>query len=174
MIKEEGMEDQVVLISFDKTQLQRVNKLMPWASVGILSRILASTDIGQSLYYIFTTTQAVSSTFNPSFSCMNSETLEALKHRGMTVWPWTYNNYEDFKKHFNMGIYGMTTNYANWAKDLIRYVPVEDEEIDINVWEEKKIEAKGINYLGESTNVEYDIVPIQKNNRILIAQGERI
>lgn len=168
MIKEEGVEDQVVLISFDKTQLQRVNKLMPWASVGILSRILASNDVGQSLYYIFTTTQAVSSTFNPSFSCMNSETLEALKHRGMTVWPWTYNNYADFKKHFKMGIYGMTTNYANWAKELIRYVTVENEEIDINVWEEKKIEAKGINYLGESTNIEYDIVPIQKKNRILI------
>lgn len=168
MIKEEGMEDQVVLISFDKTQLQRVNKLMPWASVGILSRILASTDIGQSLYYIFTTTQAISSTFNPSFSCMNSETLEALKHRGMTVWPWTYNNYADFKKHFKMGIYGMTTNYSNWAKDFIRYVPITDKEIDINVWEEKKIDAKGINYLGESVNIDYDIIPIQKKNTILI------
>ena len=168
LIKEAGMEDQVVLISFDKTQLQRVEKLMPWASVGILSRILASNDIGQSLYYIFTTTQSVNSTFNPSFSCMNSETLEALKHRGMTVWPWTYNNYADFKKHFKMGIYGMTTNYSNWAKNLIKYVTVEEKEIDLNVWEEKKIEAKGINYLGYSTNIEYDIVPIQKKNTILI------
>lgn len=173
LIKEVGVEDQVVIISFNKTQLQRVNKIMPWAPVGILSRICATTDIGQSLYYIFGTTQNVNSTFNPSYSCMRPATLEELKHRGMTVWPWTYNNYTDFKKHFKMGIYGLTTNFAEWTKNIpVNIKPVNDD-YSISIGEELKLKAGGITYGKEFKYFDVDAIPVE-NEEIIETDGNKV
>ena len=173
LINKIGVQDQVVIISFNKSQLQRVNKIMPWASVGILSRICATSDIGQSLYYIFGTTQNVNSTFNPSYSCMRSATLEELNHRGMTVWPWTYNNYTDFKKHYKMGIYGLTTNFANWTKDIPTRIEPFNDSYSISIGEEIQLKAGTITYGREFKYVNVDVIPVE-NEEIIKADGNKV
>lgn len=140
---------------------------MPWAPVGILSRICATSDIGQSLYYIFGTTQNVNSTFNPSYSCMRAATLEELKHRGMTVWPWTYNNYTDFKKHFKMGIYGLTTNFADWSKDIPTRIKPLDDNYSVKVGYELDLRAGAITYGKEFKFLDnVDVIPVENDDVI--------
>ena len=44
--------------------------------------------------------------------------IEQMQGRGMTLWPWTYNDRSAFDWAIDHGINGLTTNYANWAIGL--------------------------------------------------------
>ena len=45
--------------------------------------------------------------------------VSAGRHRGLTVWPWTYNDPEVFAAAYLNGVYGLTTNFSYWASDFI-------------------------------------------------------
>lgn len=47
------------------------------------------------------------------------DVVSAGRHRGLTVWPWTYNDAAAFAEAYLNGIYGLTTNFAWWTSDFI-------------------------------------------------------
>ena len=57
-------------------------------------------------------------TYNPA-SGFSYDVVSAGRHRGLTVWPWTYNDAAAFAEAYLNGIYGLTTNFAWWASDFI-------------------------------------------------------
>lgn len=59
--------------------------------------------------------------------------ISAGRHRGLTVWPWTYNSAEGFAEAYLNGIYGLTTNFSYWASDFI--VDLDAEDVDLTVGE---------------------------------------
>ena len=62
----------------------------------------------------------MNTTFNPSYAAIHNEMfVEQMQGRGMTLWPWTYNNRSAFDWAIDHGINGLTTNYANWAMDYV-------------------------------------------------------
>lgn len=71
-------------------------------------------------------------TYNPS-SGFSYDVILAGRHRGLTVWPWTYNSAEGFAEAYLNGIYGLTTNFSYWASDFI--VDLDAEDVDLTVGE---------------------------------------
>ena len=67
-------------------------------------------------------------TYNPS-SGFSYDVVSAGRHRGLTVWPWTYNNAESFAEAYLNGIYGLTTNFSWWASDFIVDIDATDVTI---------------------------------------------
>lgn len=67
-------------------------------------------------------------TYNPS-SGFSYDLISAGRHRGLTVWPWTYNSAEGFAEAYLNGIYGLTTNFSYWASDFIVDLDAEDVAI---------------------------------------------
>ena len=57
-------------------------------------------------------------TYNPATN-FSYEVVSAGRHRGLTVWPWTYNDPEVFAEAYLNGVYGLTTNFSYWASDFI-------------------------------------------------------
>lgn len=114
-----GVKDQVVAISFNGDQLNRMGTTLPEISTGLLNSNVDTGDVGVSLRNILNATQLYSSTYNPSYgSGPTQATMEAGKHRGITFWPWTINNQNDFYRFYSYGTHGITTDYAWWAKDF--------------------------------------------------------
>ncbi len=169
LVDEMGVENQIVTISFLPEQLQKMNEIMPGISVGYLNGVSGKTDdIREGIRKVFNATQKLNATYNPSYGCINKELLEELKHRGMTSWPWTYNNYNDYVNAFKMGVYGLTTNYSNWSKNWLSDLLVEQNNYNIKVGETFDLNGKGLNYLNERVDVKTEIVPIENDNIITI------
>lgn len=69
-------------------------------------------------------------TYNP-YSNFSYDVVSAGRHRGLTVWPWTYNSAEGFAKAYLGGIYGLTTNFSYWASDFIVDIDASDVELAV-------------------------------------------
>ncbi|TCM66440.1 glycerophosphoryl diester phosphodiesterase [Acinetobacter calcoaceticus] len=112
--------DQVVTISFYQDQIQRMKQWLPTVSTGYLSNgVPKSTGLSLHVAQILKDTQKTSSSYHPLHSNITPALLEATKHRGISIWPWTINDEERFKALYVAGVYGITTNYSQYAA---RYV----------------------------------------------------
>lgn len=69
-------------------------------------------------------------TYNPA-SGFSYDVVSAGRHRGLTVWPWTYNDAATFAEAYLNGIYGLTTNFAWWASDFIVDIDASDATIAV-------------------------------------------
>lgn len=174
LVEEMGMEENTVTISFYKDQIQRMQELMPWASCGFLNGIGVNGAVTEGLNNVFINTGSQNSTFNPSYGCINKEILEELKHRGMTVWPWTYNNYSSFKEAFLNGVYGLTTNYSQWASNWLSDVTTEEGSYDVALGEKINVKGIGTTYKGETKNVDVEVIPVENDGVISIDKNNNI
>lgn len=175
LIEQYNVEDQVVLISFSGDQIDRAREAMPWVSIGYLNGLnTTSDDPGSSMESIANLIQDDNATFNPSYNCVNKEVLDELANRGITAWPWTYNNYDVFVNHFKLGVYGLTTNYSYWAKDLICDVLPDNTEYKLtNDNRQIELTAKGNTYGRETKELGVEIVPIE-NEDIISIEGSNV
>lgn len=124
LIEKHGVQDQVIVISFHQDQLRRMRDIMPEMSAGLLT----STPAGSTaavLRSILAGTQAMSSTFNPSYGNLSGEIMEAAKHRGTTFWPWTFRDQAVAENYYLYGTNGLTTDYAQWFSEYaVQVAPV--------------------------------------------------
>lgn len=118
-IDRHGVSDQVVTISFSGDQLNRLKTDLPSISGGFLTSVSDAGDDLLTARNILGQTQTYSSTFNPSYSGLTSSMLEVVKHRGVTVWPWTYDSQTDFFKYYTWGTHGLTTNDVRFASNFV-------------------------------------------------------
>ncbi len=174
LVEEMGVEENTVTISFYKDQIQKMQELMPWASCGFLNGIGINGPVTEGVNTVFTQTGNQNSTYNPSYGCINKEVVEELKHRGMTVWPWTYNNYSSFKQAFLNGVYGLTTNYSQWASNWISDVTTEESSYDVGLGEKVNVKGIGTSYKGETKNVDIEVVPVENDGVISIDENNNI
>ncbi len=117
LIERHGVQNQVAVISFSRDQLLRMREVMPEVSTGFLTGVPTGFATASTLRQILDGTQAMSSTFNPSYQGLNRELLEAAKHRGTTFWPWTYRDEAVGRAAYLTGLNGLTTDYAQWFSD---------------------------------------------------------
>lgn len=118
-IEEYGVDDQIVTISFIPDQIKRMKTILPGVSTGFLTDAPNSGSVLKDARTVMQTTQGYTSTFNPSYGNVTSALMEAVKHRGITFWPWTVNDETAFKKLYVAGTYGLTTNYAQYASKYV-------------------------------------------------------
>ena len=117
LIEEHGVQDQVIVISFSQDQLKLARQVMPEVSGGFLTSVPPGNDSTRTVRHILAGTQALSSTFNPSYGNLTPAIMETAKHRGTTFWPWTFRDETVAKSYYVAGTHGLTTDYAQWFSD---------------------------------------------------------
>ncbi len=122
-----GMEDRVATIMFGAQNAIDFKEVMPSMSTGYLTgALLASTDPMQSLLSVLTSVVPMKSTLNPSYGPVSTEIVQALTHRGITVWPWTIDDLSSMVYNFNAGVGGITTNMMDLFIDVNYYLEYEN------------------------------------------------
>ncbi len=123
LVNEYEIADQVSVITFSQDQLNRLHDAFPQMSVGYLTSGIVSTDTGYNAMFksIIRTVQKLESTFNHNMDGITKNYVAQLNAHGITHWPWTYRDQTQFISHFLTGINGMTTDYANWAGETVKY-----------------------------------------------------
>ncbi|MBU1141877.1 MAG: hypothetical protein KKG64_05065, partial [Firmicutes bacterium] len=123
IINEEGMYDQIVMISFGAANIEEMNVVMPEMSNGHLtSSVLNAQNDITSLTNTFTDVVPINSTLNPSYGALTEGFLKSLVHRGISIWPWTIDEHDLFVQYYNFGVGGITTNNMDYLKETFNRV----------------------------------------------------
>ena len=132
LVDEENAWDQIFFITFNVKILEAIYRDYPELSVGALgmatgfSLLPGMTALGAyqsiteqdgaeaAVQALYRDIDQWNSTYNPCYPDYGEEMVRAARHRGLTVWPWTYMANEDFARDYMAGVTGLTTDEA-WA-----------------------------------------------------------
>lgn len=146
LITELDAFDQIFTITFNKNILNEMYASWPELSIGALGmegygseesnlpafakygEIIEAEGAEKALEMLYAELDRWNATYNPHLS-FTYDLAVIGRHRGLTVWPWTYNTPEDFATGYLRGIYGLTTNFSWWATNFIRDIRAEDVTI---------------------------------------------
>ena len=140
--------EEVFVITFNKVILDEFYKSWPEMSVGALGmegygspeaylpefikygEVVAAEGVEKALEILYAEIDRWNATYNPNLA-FTYDLAVAGRHRGLTVWPWTYNQPAQFADAYLKGVYGLTTNFSWWATDFIRDIRATDVTIKV-------------------------------------------
>lgn len=109
VIKNNQMEKQVIIQSFDFRTLQYVHQKYPSVKTAMLIEETEKSSIDEQLKKLgFTPT-----IYSPAFSLVNENTISACHAKNIKVIPWTVNTKEAIDKLRKLGVDGIITDYPN-------------------------------------------------------------
>ncbi|HSK68238.1 MAG TPA: glycerophosphodiester phosphodiesterase family protein, partial [Candidatus Limnocylindria bacterium] len=137
-----GEAGQTVVISFNTDILEAMRREWPEVSLGALgtegagaaenrtffedyAAIARAQGAEEALRRLYGVLQPWNATYNPRFT-FAYDLARAGRHRGLTVWPWTYNEPDAFAQAWLGGVYGLTTNFAWWMSGNATELRAED------------------------------------------------
>ena len=151
LLQEYDMAFLVDVISFNGNFLTQTQKEYPGMSTGFL---VSGSDNGKtpedalnSIYSYLVKAQGANSTINPASGIVSSKGNYATKvvtDRGITIWPWTY-NYGSNTVGFFSGCDGVTTDDAQWARNMAKYLKA-PENVSIAVGQQLVSGATVVEY----------------------------
>ena len=177
VVKQKDAVDRISFISFNPYFLDAVQKEIPGISTGLLMMPAGSAgtkeDAIDLFYQQLSQAQDHDSTINISSGPVKEHYIQAVTDRGQTLWPWTYN------KSSSSGVFmncpdGITTNDAQWFRDMYKFIEAEPNII-ISGGNTAKIKAHGVTYGGRKVdfNASQLIVKvIDGEDNIRIDKGE--
>ncbi len=175
LIREYGYEDRIFVICFNSAQLVTLRNLMPDMGTGFLCMSLTSTSSPEQLhdllYQNLLLVQACDSTLNPNYGNLTKDFLTALRHRGITCWPWTYSTgiSSAFNSVFLWGVDGITTDDAQYSKSMIKRLASSDSNMSIRPDETASVTVDKVTFGGTSTSVLED-----NNTSLQFLEGEDV
>ncbi|MGQ5390373.1 glycerophosphodiester phosphodiesterase family protein [Paenibacillus sp. M.A.Huq-84] len=159
LIKDMNAEALVDTMSFDMNQLKRMAELMPEMPLGLLTGGYASeTNVNKSLRETLKLLQSLNASYNTSYSGLGKNFMEAAKHRGIIISPWTFNNKNDFMSYMKLGVFGITTDYAFWASDWAASIKPEKDQYDLAKDESLSLKAVVKSYEGKEKTIDPDVI----------------
>ncbi len=175
LITKHDFYDRVFVISFNGNQLKGMWDVMPEMGTGLLGGTNhAPGDVEkfhENLYFNIQNTSLHYSTYNPNFSALSEDYIEAMRHRGISLWPWTYSvgSANRFDIPFLAGAGGITTDDAQYSKYMIKklLVPFNQKRIDPDGSTE--FEVQSITYQRKTRNILSD-----KTTEIHFLNGEDV
>ncbi|MDO5016157.1 MAG: glycerophosphodiester phosphodiesterase family protein [Eubacteriales bacterium] len=185
LAEELGMSDRIILISFNGgfygtndgygysdtiNVLKSTREEWPEKPLGYLGSdgsVFARHDdmiaenglIGAATLDLMGALEPYNATYNPYYGAMSYDVIKAGRHRGLTCWPWTYNNEEAFAEAYLNGIYGLTTNYTTWASNF----PRRFDTSDLKLQNGEEISFKLLNLKGEEVKVKPELIVLEGN-----------
>ena len=144
LVDEYDAWDQIFCITFNRDILDAIYADYPEISIGVLGIAMkgtwADTMAELDAYQEITDEQGAEAalaalyrdidrwngTYNPAYPDYGEEMVRAGRHRGLTVWPWTYAPGESFAHDYLSGVTGMTTDYAWDTSDYVVEISSED------------------------------------------------
>lgn len=173
LIKQYEVEDQVVIIAFGADQIARLHALMPGMSSGFLTGGQMDENlVNRSVYQVLDAIQSKNTTYNPSYGGMGSKFLEAIKHRGVTSWPWTYRDLNETATYFSTGVHGMTTDYSHFSEGWVDRLEAVDASVQLSIGESTALKATARNYKGETSEVTPEVTLLSGNHAVEINNNE--
>ncbi|WP_157685434.1 glycerophosphodiester phosphodiesterase family protein [Paenibacillus donghaensis] len=158
-VKEHKAEDIVNVMSFYPAQLERLNKLMPEIPAGLLTGYIASeNNVEGSLRDTLKTVSKLNLTYNTDYSGLGPKFMEAAKHRGLIISPWTLNKREDVIRFLKLGAFGITTDYTYWASDWAASLSAKTARMELNEGEDRTLAAIVETYKGERKEITPELV----------------
>ncbi len=131
--------DQVFTITLNESILDTIYNEYPEISIGALGdgkwteikyadfdAITANEGAEAALKALYDTIDQWNATYNPGYEGYGEAMVKAGRHRGLTVWPWTYKADADFARDYLNAVTGMTTDYPWVASDYITEIRSED------------------------------------------------
>lgn len=107
-----GMEENVIVISFDHRCVRRVKEPRPGIATGILY-------VGRLTDPVAAASAAMADAIHPKADYLTAETVEAAHKAGLAVSTWTLNDPRQTKKFIEMGVDSIGTDYP----DRLRTIP---------------------------------------------------
>ncbi len=129
MVREMGMEDQVVSICFGQTYCERMRSQLPGVSVGWLANAVADHKTPEAIVnYAKGFIMRGNLTYHPNFGQIQTTAANSMiagvtayaGQRGLNFNPWTYNNKTAFETAYVGGIQGLTTDYLEYDNNFVR------------------------------------------------------
>jgi glycerophosphoryl diester phosphodiesterase len=118
LIEQYDMYEEAAIITFAAQNIIDMNEVYPDISNGLLtSSVLNANALETSLSNTFSTVVPIKSTLNPNYGALTSAYINAIVHRGITVWPWTLNDYPVLNTYYNYGVGGITTDHIGYYQD---------------------------------------------------------
>lgn len=119
LMDECGLRDRSDMMCFTKSVVQYVT------SMGISAQYLATVSSYNDTDRIFSTEieyRPLNSTWHATWSSMNQEFLEELKHFGQTAYPWPTSQEALMDAYYVQGYQGFTTDIPHWTDDYIKEI----------------------------------------------------
>lgn len=182
LIDEYNYEDRVFVICFTAGQLINMQKSLPTMGTGFLmggsiSDTTTEEKLHDTLYQNYKQFHACYSTFNPGYRQFTGDFMAALRHRGITIWPWTYtlSSATDFNNSFLAGVDGITTNDAQYSKDMVKKLVASTNTFNIELEGTSTFSIDKITYGGDTSDILEDentfITFIEGGDLITIESG---
>lgn len=158
-IEQTGMEDQVVLQSFNMESLLKVRELNPEITIGFLySAGVPSTpeqriaDAEEMLNY------ATNHGFrlNASYGSLSQEFITYMRQRGMMNMHWTFRDEDALEEQLKQGLIGPITDYTQWLTEAPVSIDTPIKKRNLKVGKSATIQAKAFlnPRVGETENIE--------------------
>jgi glycerophosphoryl diester phosphodiesterase len=169
IIRKTGYDSHLVTISFSADQLRSMRTEVPEMSLGYLSGGIANeSDAYASLRAALWQVQMLNSSFMPSYSTLEKGFLEISKHRGMTIWPWTFTDKSMIIKYFKMGACGLTANCSQYFSDWASDIAAKQTQFTIKLGESVLLNADVKTYKGDIKEVVPDVVVLTGGDKLQV------
>ncbi|HEY9061286.1 MAG TPA: S-layer homology domain-containing protein [Pseudobacteroides sp.] len=167
LIRKTGYDSHLTTISFSKDQLIRTKDIMPEMSLGFLYIGAPNSLNGyEALRSALFRVQTLNANFMPVYSAVDKEFLEISKHRGMTIYPWTFKDKASIIKYFKMGVYSMTTNCVQVFSDWAAEITSKQSQLAIRSGESISLTADVKTYKGEIKEVAPEVVVLTGREKL--------
>ncbi len=158
LIDKYDVADRVNFISFSGQVLAATHALRPAFSAGLLTSgsISATTSnmekMRQEALKMIRTAQTYNCTVNPHHGSMTKELYQMLNDRGISLWPWTFNNGSVglYCNAFLWGVDGLTTDNCQTTKNAVMDFVVDTTgKQTVGVGKQLTLEPTTVTYGGE-------------------------
>ncbi|MFX3632385.1 MAG: glycerophosphodiester phosphodiesterase family protein [Candidatus Pristimantibacillus sp.] len=159
LIKDKDAEATINTMSFHQNQLKLMAKLMPEMPLGLLTGgQVNESNVKKSLRDTLKLLQDLNASYNTSYSGIGKKYLEASKHRGMIVSPWTINDKNNFIYYMGLGVFGITTDYSYYASEWAASIEADKETYTLNKDETVEVSAEVETYNRKKTTVQPELI----------------
>lgn len=173
LVDKYDMRRQICVISFFKEVLQEVHAKLPEMSLGFLWLIVdPDKDVMEECHRHIDLAVANFACMDLNINRANQAYYDNISHRGVTAWPWTYENPPGadnfFKEYFYM-MGGMTTNNCEWASR--HPVDLSADKSVYSVMNGETIEIGGVltNRLKEKSSADCEICVVEGAEHISVS-----
>ncbi len=150
-----GMDRRVAYVVGGTAQIQHIRHKIPEAA--ILNRGLYDPmqNVRLSLPEILANMQLYNAAFAPRYQC-SQEFLDMVYNlwcRGITTWPYYFDNQEDFDAFFLSGVSGLTTNLVTYTENWMKYLFPAEDHIVMKAGQSRAVAARMVTYSGKEIRV---------------------
>ncbi len=172
-IEQEGMDDQVVLQSFNLESMVVSNKLKPEIPIGYLySAAVPATESAKiknaEKMMDYGTNYNV--TLNASYGSVYKEFTTYMRQRGMLSMHWTFRAEDPFQDKLKQGLIGSITDYTQWLTDSPVKLESPIKKINLKTGKTSTVQAKAfVNYrVDKKQNIASELFVTEDTNAVIV------